>query len=169
MLRGLVSGRVTYRVQGTTTASFGAGITVASLTVNSATTATAVLNIDAAAATGNRNVTLTTGVEVVTLPNGFTVAAGTPVLQTVEPGTGQQGQQILTLTLPDALPIFVQGTTTASFGAGITVATLTVNSATTATGVLNIDPAAATGSRNVTMTTGGEAVTVGNGFTVTAG
>ena len=50
---------------------------------------------------------------------------------------------------------WVQGTSTASFGAGITVATLTVNSATSATAVLNIDPAAAAGARNVTVTTGG--------------
>src|SRR5947207_14975906 len=65
-----------YVVYATEIASFGAGITVVSLTVNSATTATTVVNIDAATATGNRNVTLTTGLEVVTLTNGFTVAAG---------------------------------------------------------------------------------------------
>src|SRR5207253_7946126 len=68
----------------------------------------------------------------------------------------QQGQQNLNVNLTGQFTHFVQGTTTASFGAGITVATLTVNSATTATAVLNIDPAAATGSRNVTMTTGGD-------------
>jgi hypothetical protein len=50
---------------------------VATLTINSATTATAVLNIDAAAAAGTRNVTVTTGAEVVTLNNGFTVTAVT--------------------------------------------------------------------------------------------
>jgi hypothetical protein len=38
------------------------------------------------------------------------------------------------------------GSTTANFGAGITVASLTVNSATAATAVLNIDPAATTGA-----------------------
>ena len=36
--------------------------------------------------------TLTTGAEVVTLTNGFTVTAATPVLTTVNPNTGQQGQ-----------------------------------------------------------------------------
>src|SRR5947207_10970376 len=88
-----------YVVYATEIASFGAGITVVSLTVNSATTATTVVNIDAGTATGNRNVTLTTGLEVVTLTNGFTVAAGTPVLQTVNPGSGQQGQQNLDLNI----------------------------------------------------------------------
>jgi hypothetical protein len=155
-------------VQGTTTANFGAGITVATLTINSATTATAVLNIDAAAAAGTRNVTVTTGAEVVTLNNGFTVTAVTPVLTTVNPNTGQQGQQNESVSLTGQSTHWVQGTTTASFGAGITVATLTINSATTATAVLNIDAAAAAGTRNVTVTTGAEVVTLNNGFTVTA-
>jgi hypothetical protein len=60
------------------------------------------------------------------------------------------------------------GSTTANFGAGITVASLTVNSATAATAVLNIDPAATTGARTVTLTTGSEIDTLTNGFTVTA-
>ena len=47
-----LTGQSTHWVQGTTVASFGAGITVASLTVNSATSATAVLNIDPAAGGG---------------------------------------------------------------------------------------------------------------------
>ena len=163
-----LTGQFTHWVQGTTTASFGAGITVATLTINSATTATASLNIDAAAALGARNVTLTTGAEVVTLTNGFTVTAATPVLTTVNPNTGQQGQTGESIALTGQFTHWVQGTTTASFGAGITVATLTINSATTATASLNIDAAAALGARNVTLTTGAEVVTLTNGFTVTA-
>src|SRR5205807_6103778 len=85
---------------------------------------------------------------------GFTVAAGTPLLSVnALNNTGQQGQQNVKVTLTGQFTHFVQGTTTASFGAGITVATLTVNSATAAAAVVNIDPAAATGSRDVTMTT----------------
>jgi hypothetical protein len=91
---------------------------VATLTINSATTATAVLNIDAAAATGTRNVTVTTGAEVVTLNNGFTVTAVTPVLTTVNPNTGQQGQQNESVSLTGQFTHWVQGTTTASFGSG---------------------------------------------------
>src|SRR5439155_1909937 len=111
--------------------------------------------------------TSTTDIYTLSLHDALPIC--TPVLQTVNPGSGQQGQQNLSVNLTGQFTHFVQGTTTASFGAGISVATLTVNAATTATGVLNIDPAAATGSRKVAMTTGGEAVTVGNGFTVTAG
>ena len=164
-----LTGQYTHFVQGTTTASFGTGITVASLTVNSPTSATATLNIDAAATAGARTVTLTTGAEVVTLANGFTVTAGTPVLTLVNPNTGQQGQQSESVALTGQYTHFVQGTTTASFGAGITVASLTVNSPTSATATLNIDAAATAGARTVILTTGAEVVTLSNGFTVTAG
>jgi uncharacterized repeat protein (TIGR01451 family) len=164
-----ITGQFTHFAQGTSTPNFGSGITVASLTVNSATSATAVLNIDSAAATGVRDVTLTTNAEVVTLANGFTVTAGNPVLTQVNPNAGQQGQQSLSVAITGQYTHFVQGTTAASFGVGITVASLTVNSATSATVVLNIDPAAATGVRTVTLMTGAEAVTLANGFTVTAG
>src|SRR5207244_4928057 len=129
-----------------------------------ATAATAVLNIDPAAGIGTENVTVSTGAEAVTLNNGFTVTAGTPVHQTVNPNTGQQGQQNLSVNLTAQFTHFVQGTTTVSFGAGITVASLTVNSATTATAVVNIDATAGTGNRNVTLTTGPEVVTLTNGF-----
>jgi hypothetical protein len=142
---------------------------VASLTVNSATSATAVVNIAAGATVGSSNVTLTTGTEVVTLTNGFTVTAGTPVLTTDNPNTGQQGQQNLSVAITGQFTHFVQGTTTASFGTGITVASLTVNSATSATAVVNIAAGATVGSSNVTLTTGAEVVTLTNGFTVTAG
>src|SRR5205823_12091710 len=79
----------------------------------------------------------------------------TSVVRRVYSSSGAETDRIA-IYLTGQFTHFVQETTTASFGAGITVATLTVNSATTATAVVNIDPAAATGSRNVTVTTGGE-------------
>ena len=164
-----ITGQFTHFVSNATTATFGAGITVASLTVNSATSATVILNIDLAAAAGMRNVTLTTGAEVVTLTNGFTVTNGTPILTQVSPNTGQQGQQDLSVTVTGQLTHFLQGTTTANFGVGVTVVSLTVNSSTSATAVLNIDPAAVTNVRDVTLTTNTEVVTLGGGFTVTSG
>src|SRR5204862_211565 len=164
-----LTGQFTHFVQGTTTADRKSGVKGKRVTVNSATTATTVVNIDAGTATGNRNVTLTTGTEVVTLTNGFTVAAGTPVLQTVNPGSGQQGQQNLSVNLTGQFTHFVQGTTTASFGAGITVVSLTVNSATAATTVVNIEAGAATGNRNVTLTTGLEDGALSKGINITEG
>ncbi len=41
---------------------------------------------------------MTTNAEVVTLNNGFTVTAATPVLTSVNPNTGQQGQQNLSVS-----------------------------------------------------------------------
>ena len=163
-----ITGRFTHWVNGTTTASFGAGVT-ASLTVNSPTSATAMVNIDPSAAVGPRNVTLTTNAEVVTAANGFSVTPGTPVLTLANPNSGSQGQTNEFVTLTGQYTHFQQGVTTASFGAGITVAQLTVNSATTATAKLNINPTATIGFRNVQVTTGGEAVGLTNGFQVTPG
>ena len=163
-----LTGQFTHFVQGTTTALFGAGITVASLTVSSATTATAVLNISATAAAGSRNVSVTTGAQAVTLANGFTVTNGTPVLTQVNPNTGLQGQQNVSVALTGQFTHFVQGTTTASFGAGISVVSLTVTSATSATAVLNISATAVVGAINVTVTTGAEEASLANGFAVTA-
>lgn len=164
-----ITGQFTHWVQGTTTASFGAGITVASLTVASATSATAVLNIAPTAAVGSQNVILTTGTEVVTLVNGFSISAATPVLSSVAPNSGQQGQQGLPVTITGQYTHFVQGTTTASFGAGITVVSLTIGSATSATAVVNIASSATIGSQNVVLTTGSEVATLVNGFSITAG
>jgi uncharacterized repeat protein (TIGR01451 family) len=164
-----LSGHFTNWVQGTTTASFGAGVTVTSLTVSAPTSATATVNIDPAAATGARTITLTTGTEIDTLANGFTVVPRVPALLSAIPNSGQQGQPNLAVALTGQFTNWVQGTTTASFGAGITVATLTVNSATSATAVITINPTAATGSRTVTLTTGSEIDALANGFTVTPG
>jgi hypothetical protein len=102
-------GQFTHWVQGTTTASFGAGITVATLTINSATTATAVLNIDAAAAAGTRNVTVTTGAEVVTLNNGFTVDGGHAGADNGQSEYRQQGQQNESVSLTGQFTHWVQG------------------------------------------------------------
>jgi uncharacterized protein YjdB len=164
-----VTGQFTNWVQGTTTASFGPGITVAALTVNSSTTATASLNIDPAATQGPRTITFTTGTEIATRANSFTVLAQTGVLVSVNPPTGQLGQQNLSVSLTGQFTNWVQGTTIASFGAGITVSSLTVNSPTSATAVLTIDPAATTGPRTVTLTTGSEIESLGNGFVVSGG
>ena len=164
-----VTGQYTHFAQGTTTASFGTGITLNSVTVADSTHVTVNLSVDAMATVGNRNVTLTTGSEVVTLSNGFAVGAGTPVITQVNPNTGQQGQSNLNVAITGQYTHFVQGTTTASFGAGITINSVTVSSATAATVNLSVDPGATVGNRNVTLTTGSEVVTLSNGFAVGAG
>lgn len=101
-----------------------------------------------------------------TLAGGFTVAGGAPVLLSISPTIGLQGQQNVSVNVTGQFTSWVQGTTTASFGAGITVATLTVNTSTSATAVISIDPAAATGTRTVLLTTGAEIDTLSNAFLV---
>jgi hypothetical protein len=98
-----------------------------------------------------------------------TVPVVVPKLLSVAPNSGQQGQQNLSVTITGQNTHFSQGTTTANFGTGITVATLTINSATSATAVLNIAGAAALGSVNVIMTSGLEVATLTSGFTVNNG
>src|SRR5262249_3453497 len=73
------------------------------------------------------------------------------ILTKVTPTTGQQGAQNLAVTISALGSNFVQGTTTANFGTGVTVVSVTVNSPTSATALLNIDPIAAKGARNVTV------------------
>ncbi len=131
--------------QGSTVATFGPDISVGGaaagalgpVTVLSATTATAQIALASNATPGVREVDVRTGSERAVLPAGFAVSGG-PVLTQVNPNTGQQGQQNLSVSLTGQFTHFVQGTTAASFGAGITVASLTVSSATSAVAVLNI-------------------------------
>jgi hypothetical protein len=165
-----LTGNGTSWAQGTTTADFGPGITVASLTVTSPTSAMAVLNIAANAAVGLQTVTITTGSEVETRVNGFAVTSTANPLMVIQANTGQQGQQNLSVNISDDFSSYwVPGLTAVSFGPGITVTYVTVNATYSVTAVLNISPTAPTGPRNVTVTTGTEVDTLSNGFTVTPG
>jgi hypothetical protein len=164
-----VTGLYTNFVQGSTGASFGAGITVNSVTVNSATSLTANVSIAAGAATGARNLTVTTGAEVVNLSNAFTVTAGTPVITLVNPNSGQQGSVNMAVAVTGLYTNFVQGTTAVSFGSGITVSNVNVTGPTQLSAQVTIDSTAAIGNRTVTATTGAEVVNLSNAFTVTAG
>ena len=165
-----VTGLNTNFVQGQSQVSFGAGITVGTITVASKTSLTASLTIAAAAATGLRTITVTTGTETASQADAFTVNAVTPAptISTVSPATGQQGQQNLTITITGANTNFVQGQSQPSFGAGITIGTVTVASKTSLTAVISLGATAATGLRTVTVTTGSETATKTDAFTFTA-
>ncbi len=91
-----------------------------------------------------------------------------PALTSVNPSSGVQGQTIASVALAGNLTHWVQGTTTASFGSNVTVNSLTVNSATSATASITVGPQSAVGARNVTLTTGAEIATLTSGFTVNA-
>ncbi len=109
----------------------GTGVTAGAPTAATATSVTVTVTVAGNAPLGAQGVQVVTGGETVSLASAFTVTNGTPVLTLVNPNTGQQGQQSESVNLTGQFTHWVQGTSTASFGAGITVATLTVNSATT--------------------------------------
>jgi hypothetical protein len=163
-----VNGNFTNFVQATTTANFGTGVTINSVTVNSNTTAVVNITIQPTATTGSRTVTLTTSSEVVTLAAGFNVAIDGEVISGLVPNSGNQNQQGLQVAITGTNTHF-DGTSTATFGSGITVTQFSVTNSTSATATINIDPATAIGTRTVTVTTGGEIASITNGFTVNKG
>lgn len=97
-----------------------------------------------------------------------------PAISSVTPSSGVAGQS-LTVTIIGSSTHFVQGSTKASLGAGVsvggaangTLGPVTVNSATSATAQLVIDPTAAAGPRDVTVQTGSESATLSGRFGVT--
>jgi hypothetical protein len=109
-----------------------------------------------------------------TVANAFTALGPpplSPTISSVTPNMGYQGQQGLSVTIVGTN--FVAGSTTLTVGggsAGISIASLAVNSSTTATAVLNIAQTAAPGSYDVVVTVAGASLpaTLTSGFTVQA-
>jgi hypothetical protein len=102
----------------------------------------------------------------------LTVNPGAQVLSAA-PATGYTGQT-LSVTITGAYTNFVQGSTVASFGAGISVGgaaegasgPVAISSATVVVAQLVIDPAASIGTRNVSVNTGAQTATLTAGFNV---
>src|SRR5262249_3177104 len=112
-------------------------------------------------------------VDVYQVQSGIAVKIGSttssvPLIASVTPNSGQQGQTLASLVIVGQDTNFVQGTTVASFGSGITVNSLTVTSATSATANITIGNGTTVGARTVILTTGTETASLTNGFTVTA-
>ncbi|MGB6744794.1 MAG: Ig-like domain-containing protein [Terracidiphilus sp.] len=165
----LVTGSQTHFSNGTTTASFGGGISVTGVSVIDLLHANVTVSIPNSTTLGAYNVSLTTGGEVATILGGFTVTNGAPVLSVVSPPTGDQGATNLNVTLTGLFTSFVNGTSVANFGSGITVNSTTVSNSTTAVANITISTTATLGSRNVTVTTGGQVASITGGFSVLAG
>jgi hypothetical protein len=136
-------------VSGATVAFSATGVTVNSVTFNSATQLTANITIAASAPTGNRSVTVTNpdaGTRVST--NFFTVLAG-PVPTAVAPSSrGRNTTGNVTITGTG----FAAGATVAFSGTGVTVNSVMFNSSTQLTANITIALAAPTGLRDVTVT-----------------
>ncbi len=156
-------------IAGVTTVNFGAGITINNTTVNSAAQLTANITITAAAATGGRSVSVTNpdpGGATATLNNAFTVTNPTPALTNVTPNNGSRGQ---TLDVVLDGENFITGGTTISFGSGITVNAITVNTPQQMSVNISIADNAGLGTRNLVVSNpapGGGSVTFINGFTI---
>lgn len=163
-----VTGRNTNFVNGVTTASLGEGINVLGVTVSSATSVNVSISIDANATVGPRILALQTGSETLSVTNGFQVleaGSGDPRIDSISASTALPGTS-LSMTITGLNTHFVNGVTTASFGAGINVTSVVVTSATSATVHITINTVATLGPRNVVLRTGSEVVVKTAGFSV---
>ncbi len=148
-------------------ASFGAGVAVASTTFKSSTELTANVTIESGASTGVRTVTVTNPDQGVgALAGGFTVNAG-PNVESTSPSSRSQGAAKQTVALKGSG--FANGATP-SFGSGITVESTSFVSATELSVKIAVESGASIGARTVTVTNpDGGVDTLPSGFMVTAG
>jgi len=154
---------------GTSTAVFCSGVTTVQTTKNSATQLTVIVNVSQNTTVGGCGVTVTTGGEIAAGSNLFSILTGVPVVISTNPISAHQNDQNVNVTVNGAFTNFVNGTTTANFGAGIMVNSVAVGNSTTATVNITVSSTATIGGRTVTMTTGGETATLANAFSVIAG
>jgi len=126
---------------------------------------------------GTANFTIqVTDTDSVTATQSFALTINpAPTILTLSPNAANAGLA-LQVSITGSYTNFVQGTTTANFGAGIAVGggvagqpgPVTVTSPTTATAQISITASAATGSQTVTVITGSQQVSLANGFTIEA-
>jgi hypothetical protein len=137
---------------GVTTASFGVGIKVNSLTVSSPTSAIANIAVLPNAIVGARSVSVmnaSPGGGTATLTSVFNVENPTPTLSTIAPAGGTRGQ---TLDVAITGIGFLAGTSALMLGPDITVNSFTVSSFTQISANISIAFAGAGGGRDVTIT-----------------
>jgi hypothetical protein len=152
----------------TDNASYAPDITVNSVTAVSPNTIDANLTIASSPVYGARNIKVVSpltagGTETARLVSAFIISDPTQTYEitSITPGVGTQGQGYLgeaplTVNIVATGTSFVQGTTFANFGDGVTVESLDITGATTATAVLAISNTTDVGYRSLTMVTGGQ-------------
>ena len=144
----------------------GSGITVNSVSRTDASHLSVNISIATGASTGARTVTVRNldGGRA-TLAGAFTVNAR-PTLTSLNPGSRARGQTNQTIVVNGTG--FVNGATVAFSGSGITVNSVTWNSATKLTIIISVSGGASTGFRNVSVTNPDlGSFTLSNGFRVT--
>jgi hypothetical protein len=148
------------------TVSFsGTGITVHSVVRNSAVLLTLDISIDAAAPTGLRNVTVTNSDGGTNTTNDLFTVTGGPQVTNLNPSSRGQGAAHQSVAVNGSA--FDSAPTVSFSGTGITVHSVTRNSAVLLTLDLSIDPNAIIGARDVTVTNAdGGSVTSNGAFTI---
>jgi hypothetical protein len=142
--------------------SLGDGIVVNSFTVVNSGRIDASITISPDAVTGNRDVYVTTPGGVNTLSNGFKVIQALPVITSIEPDQGRQGETLnLTITGSN-----FSGVSAIQFGAGISVNSFNLLSSGQISVNITIVSDTEAGSRDISVTTPGGSQTLSNGFTV---
>jgi hypothetical protein len=129
--------------------------------VDNATQITASVTVGASAIPGYRDVSVTTLGATATKPQSFGVFA-LPTIATLSPSQGIQGQTITFIMTGTHLI----GTTAVDLGSGIAVTTFNVDSDTQLRATVAIGVSAASGPRDVSVTTPGGIATKDDGFTV---
>jgi hypothetical protein len=140
----------------------GTGVAVNNYTVISANQITANITIIAGTEAGYRDVSVVTPGGSYTLSNGFTVKYGLPVITSISPGQGNCGDAITVIISGSNL----DGATSVSFGTDVTVQSFSNLSPTQLSVSILIDNEAATGARDITVTTPGGKTTLSNHFSI---
>ena len=159
-----IAGFGTHFTNGLSSANFGTGVTVNSLLVTGATTATANVTVTDDAPVTFHTVSVTTGGEVASESGTglFLVAARPaprPLVTAINPTAARQGQT-LDITITGENTHFVDGVSVASFNkTGIAVNHTRVGSPTTAVVTITISGSAPPGIRSVQVVTGDETAT----------
>jgi hypothetical protein len=143
------------------------------LKVLSPTSAMANITVYSSATAGQVNVTMTTAGEVASKSNAFDILETQPKMLSINAGSGAQGQTetviITALYTHFTTSSCSSNCTTADFGPGVKVNWVNALSATLLQANIAVDPTAALGFRNVSITTGSEPVSNASQFQVTPG
>ena len=163
----VITGAFTTFQQGFVNVSMGTGVTVNFIQVTGLTQLTANITVASNAPVGARDISVTANGQTLTMSGALTVTAGTPFITQISPNIGTPGQSI-PVTITGQYTNWLNGTTVASFGGGITVSSTVVSSATSLIANIVIPSGASVGPVDVSTSTLGENEGTPGGFTIQA-
>jgi hypothetical protein len=137
---------------GATVVVGGAGVSVTNVAVAGTTRITATFTIAATAATGAHSVTVGTSAGI-SAAQSFTVTAPVPVKPTLSSVTPNRARRGATAAVTIKGTNFTTPLTVNVQGSGVAVGNVVVVNSTTATATFRVSRTAASGSRNITVTT----------------